>query len=122
LGLSYEKALAKALPQAKHGLWFEFCDRNGRGFCQPDLVLEGKDEILVIEAKLTNYAEACLQLQHLYAPVLAKAYSRPVRGAVALKYLSPDTPRDKICADLASVLAFLPNSWPVLHWIGRGPV
>lgn len=122
LGLGYELALAKALPNASHGLWFEFCDRNGRGFCSPDLIIEGKDEILAIECKLTNYPEAVMQLTNLYRPVLTAVYHRPVRGLVALKYLNPASPKHMICPDLASALRHAPDSCPILHWIGRGPV
>ena len=80
LGLGYENALAKALPHAIHGPWFEYCDRNGRGFCQPDFVLVGSNLILVIECKLTNYPEACLQLANLYLPVLGAFYQKPERN------------------------------------------
>jgi hypothetical protein len=122
LGLSYEKALAKALPHAQHGPWFEFCDRNGTGFCSPDIVLVGSDKILVLEAKLTRYEEACAQLEHLYIPVLAHIYRRPVFGAVALKYLQPSTPVDMVCNELKALLSFPSGTFPILHWIGRGPI
>lgn len=122
LGLSYEKALAKALPHAQHGLWFEFEDKQGRGFCSPDFLFIGTDGVLVLEAKLTRYEEACKQLLGLYLPVLSMVYKRPVRGAAVVKYLSPSTPESLIYGSLSEILASPVSPVPILHWIGRGPV
>ena len=122
IGLSYEKALAKALPQAEHGLWFEFCDRFGTGFCSPDLVLIGTGKILVLEAKLTNYPEACEQLERLYLPVLEQVYKRPVLGAVVLKYLGPRTDISLVRTKVSDLLNFPKGTFPILHWLGRGPI
>src|SRR5436190_8478559 len=69
-GLRYEKLVAKAIPEAKHGPWYEFCDVNGPGYCQPDLVVISPRMVLVLECKLSNYFEGLQQIERLYKPVL----------------------------------------------------
>lgn len=82
-GLRYERALAAALPSAKHGQWFEFADANGKGFCQPDLLLAHAGQLFILEAKLKNAEEAHRQLEGLYKPVVEMALSqRPYGFAV----------------------------------------
>ena len=121
MGVSYEKRLAKKIPKAKHGLWFEFCDAYGRGFCSPDLVLERTNAIIVIEAKLSNYPEAIAQLSGLYVPILSRVYGKPVLPLVALKYLNPNSPLDRVFGTLREAIN-CKHEYPILHWIGRGPL
>lgn len=89
-GLRYERALAKALPTAVHGQWFEFKDRRGAGWCQPDLLLAVAGGLLVLEAKYTWILEGHLQIEKLYRPVVAKASGKRVFGLVVCKVLVPE--------------------------------
>jgi len=76
-GLRYERALAKSLPLA-HGVWWEFEDRNGPGWCQTDFVGTSGAWVVVLEAKWTWTHEAEEQLFGLYLPVVAKALRVPL--------------------------------------------
>jgi len=81
-GLIYENRIAnyvKALYGEKvlHGQWYEFEDRRGLGWCQPDIiVLPDKDRkfILVLECKLKATKKAWVQLNYMYRPVLERIY------------------------------------------------
>lgn len=120
-GLRYERALAKVIPSAKHGLWFNFVDRNGPGFCSPDFIIEGHSFVAVLECKLTDTDEARKQIRALYTPILEKFYSKPVLGVVVAKYLTPNS--RNIVHDLASALKLTKNSAiATLHWLGKGPI
>jgi len=121
-GLRYEKLVAKAIPEAKHGPWYEFQDINGRGYCQPDLVVVQREGVLVLECKLSNYFEGLQQIERLYKPVLFAAYKRPVYGIVVVKSLRSDIPARIICASLdgaRDLLKLTPTGVPVVHWLGR---
>lgn len=120
-GLAYERALAKALPGATHGQWFEFEDRNGRGYCQPDLILcRG----LLLEAKYTWTIDGHRQIEGLYKPVLEKVYGVGWIGIVVCKVLVAGMPRGvKVVGDLAEgVREARAGNQVVLHWIGMGSV
>lgn len=120
-GLGYEKALAAALPEALHGQWFEFEDRNGRGHCQPDLILDSKLGLIVLEAKYTWTEAGHRQIDLLYRPVVEKAMGRDVLGIVVCKVLTPEVQSSWVCRDLDSAVrrAFTGGK-TVLHWIGNG--
>ena len=119
LGLGFEKAVAKALPGALHGPWYEFVDRDGHGFCQPDLVLVLAKLVLVIECKLSDTPAARAQLGELYLPVCALAHHRPAKGLVIVKHLKPES--TKVFGRLSEALQALDEqNAPCLHWIGRG--
>jgi hypothetical protein len=116
-GLSFERAVARALPGAVHGPWYEFWDRDGKGYCQPDLVLVLPRLVLVIECKLSDTPAARAQLNELYLPVCAKAHGRPAQGLVIVKHLKPDSTH--VFSKLSEALQSL-GVCPCLHWIGRG--
>lgn len=124
LGVTYEKALAKALPDALRGVWWEFEDANGGGWCQTDLLLEGRETTLVLEAKLSWVMQGHSQLELLYKPVLELALGKPVLGVVVCKTLRSGMPASvSITSDLPSALALARSARrPVLHWIGNGPL
>jgi hypothetical protein len=115
MGLRYERALAKAMPFAKRGLWFEFCDGNGLGVCQTDFIIELERGVLVLEVKYSWVSEAHLQLEGLYLPVVSMALARRARGLVVCKNLTPNMPSDvQVIGNVVE--------WPegpsrtVLHW------
>ena len=121
-GLGYERDLAKALPAAKHGQWFEFRDRNGAGHCQTDLILDCPLGLVVLEAKYTWTEQGHKQVEKLYQPVLGQAFpGRNILGIVVCKVLTRETPRGWVCRDLDSAIkrAFV-GAPTVLHWIGAG--
>lgn len=121
-GLRYERALARALPEATHGQWFWFQDAFGPGHCQTDLLIPGPGgAIVVLEAKYTWTQAGHEQIARLYKPVLERAYRRQVCGLVVCKVLTGDTPRDWVCRDLETATARALSGLPtVLHWIGVG--
>lgn len=118
-GVRYERELARALPAAKHGQWWEFQDRAGVGHCQTDLILEQPWGVLVLEAKYTWTEVGHGQIERLYKPVLSKALGVPVFGLVVCKVLTPGVPKASLCRDLAEAAD---SAWrgrqTVLHWIG----
>ena len=122
-GLRYERALAQALPQAIHGPWFEFCDRNGKGWCQPDLVLKQEGRIYVLECKFTDTPAARVQLQQLYIPILGQVFGLPVGGIVVCHTLTPESGQYIITDSLpAALLAARGGALPILHWLGHAPL
>src|SRR5882724_2908233 len=84
-GLAFERKVGKKLLLATHNPWFEFSDRNGRGFCSPDYVIVREKWLVVLECKLTSVAEAREQLLFLYKPVLEHVYKLPMRGIIVVK-------------------------------------
>lgn len=88
IGLRYEKALAKALPSARHGLWFEFADANGRGFCQPDFLIELFGVPFVLETKLRDCCGGLAQIAELYQPVMSMVLGKRVCGIAIVRTLS----------------------------------
>lgn len=119
-GLRYERALSKALPSAKHNLWFEFWDKNGRGFCSPDFLLEFPQFLVVLEAKYTDTDAGREQIEHLYRPILAKLYAKPIRGVLVCRNLLRSS--RNIYHDLNSAIASAEFCIPTLHWLGKGPL
>lgn len=121
-GLRFEKAvfasLAALAPQ--RGRWFRFVDRNGRGFCAPDILL--LDLGVVVECKLTYTERAQGQLRDLYLPVVGRALSMSLRGIVICRNLR----RGEIPAVYDSLRGALqaPSNCvcPVVHWLGKGPL
>jgi hypothetical protein len=119
-GLTYERALAKAVPKAKAGLWWEYQDDNGLGYCQTDLVLIGREAALVLEAKYTWVEQAWTQLERLYVPVLGLALARPVFGVQVCKILKPET-EGRVVGTLKEAFAAVKLGERVTwHWIGKG--
>lgn len=102
------------------GQWFEYCDRNGRGFCQPDFIQLSHQGVLILECKLTDTPEALTQLTELYYPVVSEALGMAVRGIVVVKNLTNLSDRARVCGSLAEALAR--PGIPLLHWLGRGPI
>lgn len=118
LGLRYERSLARALPAALPGQWFEFEDSAGRGFCQTDLLLPYNGKIGVLEVKLSYTREAEDELRGLYVPVVRKALGREVFGLVVCKNLRPGAPgvRGELVQALEEAAGGLLVTW---HWLGN---
>jgi hypothetical protein len=119
-GLRFEKALAKRLLGARHGLWFKFQDFNGIGYCSPDFIVNYEQFVLVIEAKLTDTDEGRAQIEQLYSPVLQMHYRRPIRGVLVCKNLRQGS--GNIVPDLVSAVRLSENCIPTLQWRGKGPI
>lgn len=118
LGVRYEKTLAKALPAASHGQWFEFEDRQGHGWCQVDLMLERNAGIGLVEVKYTWTQEGHAQLELLYRPVVEAALDKSTVGVVACKALTHETPRRAIAASLAEAFQRrIDHGHGVWHWL-----
>lgn len=120
-GLRYERALAKALPGARHGQWIEFFDANGHGWAQCDFLLSRRGELVVLEAKYSWVVEGHLQLELLYLPLLEKVLGQRPLGIVVCKNLTPTSPRASAGLDDAIARARR-GGRSVLHWIGVGPL
>lgn len=115
-GIRYEKAVAKAIPNAQRGQWFEYSDANGHGYCQPDILVVGRSTVLVIECKLTDTELARQQLDYLYLPIVEHVYRRPAIGIVVVRHLTRATPRAAICTTLSEALR---NRGELVHWLGH---
>jgi hypothetical protein len=116
-GLRYERALARHLPESAHGVWFEYNDENGHGYCQPDLLFSFlPDFVAILEVKYTLVLDAFSKLHDLYIPVISLAMNAPAVGVVVVRNLTPgikDVHRDLASAALASYEAQYPT---ILHW------
>ena len=125
LGLRYEAALARRLPGAQHGKWFEFQDANGLGWCQPDLFVQIESEncVLVLECKHTWTAEGHSQLEQLYFPVLEKVFGQKVVGVQVCKYLAPGVRDVNVVSSLETAFELaIAGRRVAWHWIGGSPV
>jgi len=122
-GVRYERALAKALPAARHGQWWEFEDRNGLGFCQTDLIWEADGRMVVLEVKYTWVWSGHTQLEQLYRPVVEAATGMGVSGIVVCKNLIPEIPRTvHVTGELGAALGLAKaGALCALHWLGLGP-
>ena len=119
--MTYEKLVAKAIPGAVHGQWFEFVDVNGPGCCSPDILLLGAKATVVIEVKLTDCDAGREQLSLLYEPVLRWIYQKPVLLVLVVKHLTPRSAF--VVEDLRSALRIAQSGRiPTLHWLGKGPI
>lgn len=125
LGIAYERALAKAIPAATHGQWFEYRHADEPSWCQIDLLLESARRVVVIEAKLTDLAAARQQLDELYLPVLRVAFpEKSVRGVIALRHVTNVPEGVEIWDKFSEALwaARETGSAPIFHWLGKGPI
>lgn len=119
----YEGLVAAAVPQAQHGLWFEFWDSHGPGYCSPDLVLDLPEATVVLECKLSWVSEAHSQILQLYRPILELARGKPCVGLVVVKYLSQGAPLGDVCRGLSEGVSFArsTNRCAIFHWPQPAP-
>ena len=124
-GLAYERALARALPRAVHGQWFQYIEDGEPKWCQTDFHIVGAKNVVIFEAKLANYAEAHDKLTSLYLPVGRLAWpERRVGGVIVLKSVSNVPEGVAIFENLRDAVDNLrPDEGPVVvHWLGKGPI
>ena len=128
-GIQYENNLAANLRLAItghfplwHGQWFRFVDKFGRGHCQPDIFIKTSLGIVILESKYTWTQAGHDQIEHLYSPVLKKAFpGQPTFGIVVCKVLTNEVRPEWICRDLGSAITrSAGGAKTVLHWIGAG--
>lgn len=122
-GLRYERGLAKAVPVARHGQWFQFIDSNGLGTCQTDLLLEFAELMVVLEAKYTWTLAGHWQDERLYRPVVARAFGKPAFGLVVCKTLRAEAEMGDVMVvhRLMDALHWCQRKRTVLHWLGEAP-
>lgn len=119
LGLSFEKKVAKALPLAIHGQWFQFKGQSGAlRYCQTDFLWLLSRTSLIIEVKLTNISEARAKLASLYIPVVEKTYKKPALGVIIVKSVSKVPIGEKIFSSITEAIDS-DVSLPVVHWLGH---
>lgn len=115
-GLAYERKVGRYLgrlfPAVKSGLWFEFLDGNGKGWCQIDHFVRLEDQVLLVECKLAEREEAWTQMSQLYVPVLERLYKLPVTQVQACKILRT---RRAIIEDVRGVVPGRKYLW---HFLG----
>jgi len=125
LGLRYERELAKVLSGARRGVWFEFEDSRGHGFCQVDFLVPVGGRPVVLEAKYTWTLEGHEELEGLYLPVMrgVRGLERAL-GLVVCKKLTEGTLASaRSFGDLTSAVEWAEGGErAVLHWIGNGPL
>jgi hypothetical protein len=123
-GVKYERDFAKTLGAgAWHGKWFEFCDQNGKGFCQPDFLMRVGDSIVVLETKYSYVVDARVHFIQLYKPVVEAAFGAKAVGITVVKNLVPGMVNCRITADLAEAIRWAltrDGREIVLHWLA-GP-
>lgn len=118
-GRRYERALARAVPAADSGRWFEFQDINGHGWCQTDLLVDLGDEIVCLEAKYTWLESGHTQIEQLYRPVVEHVLRKPCLGVVVCKLLLPAMRGVEVSATVTDALAASRRGRrSVLHWLG----
>ncbi len=103
--------------EVMNGPWFSYKDVNGFGHAQPDHLLVGREEVIILESKLTQTDRGRIQLETLYRPLVEYVFGpRPVRTVMVCKNLRVWT--KSLVTDLEHVLN-AHNSLPlVFHWIG----
>jgi hypothetical protein len=121
-GIRYEKAIGAELSEARRGVWFEFEDRNGPGWCQVDFLLPWASRAIVLEAKYTWIEDAHLELERLYVPIVeAAGFARPI-GIVVARRLIPGMDRILVRDSLSEAIEAAGRGRSVLHWIAHGPL
>ena len=127
-GISFQKKVHKHLaPLEAQGTlyesqWIRFTDAHGDHWCQIDSMLEARDRIIIVEAKLSlrRLAAALTQLQKLYRPTVELIFGKPALMLVAFKYWVPDAELELI-DDPEELFCFSPArrpgpfGWHLLH-------
>lgn len=93
-GIRYERKVLKQLklelPSVWTSPWFRFQTERDSRWCQPDALLKSSEDLVIFEVKIRSTTDAWWQLEHLYKPVVEKAFERRVTGIVLIcKHLDP---------------------------------
>lgn len=122
-GVAYEKLIRKQLEKAwgasfNYHQWFSFqrTVHDKVEYCEPEMFLLFKEFILLLECKRTGRNYGRDQMLHFYAPILSKAYSRPVRSLLICKNVNPGTPKPFI----PSLESFLRSELEFATWHNLG--
>lgn len=100
-----------------NGPWFSFRDVNGLGYAQPDHLLIGEDEVILLESKLTQTNRGLIQLKTLYRPLIEYAFAPlPIRSVMVCKNLRVWT--KSLVSSLEKVLSSQSKAPLIFHWIG----
>lgn len=121
-GRRYEAAVAKSLPQAEQGVWWEFRDANGPGICQTDFILVDGLTIVILECKHTWTPDGMSQLMGLYLPVVSMAAERPAIGIQVCKHIVPWAGPAFTSLGEALATARAQGTPSTLHWRGIVPI
>jgi hypothetical protein len=115
-GARYERDFAKwsGLARSARGVWFEFEDKNGHGYCQVDFLLDSH----VLELKHTWTEDGHVELEKLYLPVVEAATGRAHKGLVVTKKLVPNMKGIRVYRDFGEALEAKDRTRSVLLWIG----
>lgn len=93
-GLRFEQQVLRVyeatIPHFVSALPFRYSISNQSVFCIPDGLILYKNELILVEVKLTHTPQAWFQLQNLYFPVVEKALGRKVRGVEVVKWFHPE--------------------------------
>jgi hypothetical protein len=119
-GVRFERMLAQAFHPSSHGVWWEYSDRNGRGYCQTDFVFRSGETLVILECKLTWKPEAEFQLTRLYKPVVSEAMKTDrvsILSVVVCKNLIRGLDR-RVCGSLEESLEVRDAGIPVWHVLG----
>ena len=123
-GVKFEKEFAKKVGSAGvHGQWFEFHDRNGKGYAQTDVLLFTHEATFVVECKLGNILAGQLQILELYKPILEFVYRRPAYGIVLARHLTENPSPELTVGSLHDAMRLARSGEiAVLQWRERFPL
>lgn len=117
VGLRFERkvceTLAERYPFFLPNLAIRYRDSGGSGVCIPDGILFREREIVVFEMKLSHTPRAYYELIGLYAPVISRAFGRPVRVAEITRNYDPTLPFPGEFGVAKDVREFLDSDWKV---------
>ena len=112
--------LPDGLERQLYNPWIEFWDASGHHFAQPDFVLIGPADIVVLEVKLSQSPFAFDQLLYLYKPLLEHMY--PGRRLFLIQVCKIMKCRwDPICWSLRDAMSLClddEKNIPIIHFQG----
>jgi hypothetical protein len=120
-GLAIEKTFSP-IANVYLGRWFEFEDKNGLGYCQPDVIVAMTKYVVVGECKLTETQQGRNQIEYLYKPILSYFFHREVKGVVISRHLTRETQRELVCDNMELAISKSNGVIPTLHWLGKGRI
>lgn len=121
-GLVFERRTLQHLSQTfsefEQSRWLRYQNSDGTHVCQPDGFVELLDCVLLFEVKYTHCIEAYWQLRHLYGPILAHLYKKPVKCIEVPRSFDPAVPwpEDIVLVTNILELALVKNSDFGVYW------